>query len=77
MQKTILTLRIPVTLKRRIKASAQKSGKSGHRWSVEVLSRAVAADEPGVNWAEHFTWLRRHGKRTAGSRAEEVIKARR
>ena len=76
MQQSILTLRIPVALKQRIKASAKKSGQSGHRWSIEALSRAANGEEPDANWAEHFEWLRKHGRKGSGL-GDEVIRARR
>lgn len=76
MQNAVLTLRIPEALKQRIKASAKKSGQSGHRWSVEVLARAAHGEEPDANWSEHFKWLRKHGRKGSGL-GDEVIRARR
>ena len=77
MQTAVITLRLPVPLKRRIQATARKAEKSPHKWAVDALTRAAGADEPSVNWAEHFGWLRKHGRKTDGRKSDEVIKARR
>jgi len=77
MQNAVITLRVPVPLKRRIQATARKAEKSPHKWAVDALTRAAGMDEPAANWAEHFSWLRKHGRKIDGRKADEVIKARR
>lgn len=76
MQTAIITLRVPTLVKRRIQATARKAEKSAHKWAVDTLTRAANGEEDDANWAEHFEWLRKHGRKGSGL-GDEVIRARR
>jgi hypothetical protein len=57
-----------------IDAAARKRSISRSAYVRALLRREIQAEpKKGVGWAEHFEWLRKHGRRVDAKIVDEVI----
>ncbi len=64
-----LTIRVPRGTK---EALQQRAKPNVNRWLNRLIERELNRAEVEVDWEEHFTWLRKHGRVIRGNPEDEL-----
>ncbi|MDB6036875.1 MAG: hypothetical protein JWM99_716 [Verrucomicrobiales bacterium] len=70
----MLAVRLPLEKMARLKMAAKKRSVSRSDIIRQLVDKFLEEEKPGrgVGWAEHFDWLREHGRRVDGNIEDEI-----